>query len=201
LGGKALQWTAEREFTEMQFEGIAAIAVAITAYVAADMVGGNGFISAFSAGLAFGYVVGDRVRHVSEFVESEGQLLVWASFMLIGFVLLPEALHHLNGKILALIAISLFVIRPLAIWLSLIGTDAAPLTRLFFGWFGPRGLATALFALLIVGDINVAYAEPVLVIAINAVWISALLHGISAAPGASWYADKIKSRVPASPQP
>ena len=125
-----------------------------------------------------------------EFVESEGQLLVWASFLLIGIVLLPEALHHLNPPILGLILLSLFVIRPLAIWISLIGTDARPLTRLFFGWFGPRGLATALFALLIVGDINQAYSELVLVIAINAVWISALLHGISAAPGAAWYAKR-----------
>ena len=111
---------------------------------------------------------------------------------MIGIVLLPEALHHLNLPILALIGLSLFVVRPLAIWISLIGTDAQPVTRIFFGWFGPRGLATALFALLIVGDINQAYAEPVLVIAINAVWISALLHGISAAPGAAWYARRAK---------
>jgi NhaP-type Na+/H+ or K+/H+ antiporter len=188
LGGRAMVWAAAKEFSESEYEGIAAIAVAITAYVAASMVDGNGFIAAFCAGLAFGNTVKDRVKHVAEFVESEGQILVWASFLLIGLVLLPEALHHLSLPILALIGISLFVIRPLAIWISLIGTDAKPITRLFFGWFGPRGLATALFALLIVGDINHAYADTVLVIAINAVWISALLHGISAAPGAAWYA-------------
>ncbi|MFQ3244163.1 MAG: NhaP-type Na+/H+ or K+/H+ antiporter [Arenicella sp.] len=188
LGGSAMVWAAAKEFSESEYEGIAAIAVAITAYVAAGMVDGNGFIAAFCAGLAFGNTVKNRVKHVAEFVESEGQIFVWASFLLIGLVLLPEALRHLSLPILALIGISLFVIRPLAIWISLIGTDAKPITRLFFGWFGPRGLATALFALLIVGDINHAYADTVLVIAINAVWISALLHGISAAPGAAWYA-------------
>ncbi|MFT6100011.1 MAG: NhaP-type Na+/H+ or K+/H+ antiporter [Arenicella sp.] len=188
LGGRAMVWAAAKEFSESEYEGIAAIAVAITAYVAAGMVDGNGFIAAFCAGLAFGNTVKNRVKHVAEFVESEGQIFVWASFLLIGLVLLPEALRHLSLPILALIGISLFVIRPLAIWISLIGTDAKPITRLFFGWFGPRGLATALFALLIVGDINHAYADTVLVIAINAVWISALLHGISAAPGAAWYA-------------
>lgn len=192
LGAKALQWAGEREFTEPQYEGIAAIAFAIAAYVAASLVDGNGFISAFSAGLVFGHVARDRVKHVEEFIESEGQMLIWASFLLIGVVLLPEALHHLDLTILSLILVSLFIIRPLAIWLSLIGTDARPITRLFFGWFGPRGLATALFALLIVGEINQAYAEPVLIIAINAVWISALLHGITAAPGAAWYAKKMQ---------
>jgi NhaP-type Na+/H+ or K+/H+ antiporter len=186
LGGKALLWAQARKFSESEYEGIAAIAVAISAYVAASMVDGNGFIAAFCAGLAFGNTVKERVKQVAEFVESEGQILVWAAFLLIGIVLLPDALHHLYLPILALICLSLFVIRPLAMSVSLIGSDAQPLTRLFFGWFGPRGLATALFALLIVGDINRVYSELVLVIAINAVWISALLHGVSAAPGAAW---------------
>ncbi len=192
LGGKALLKSVNRGLTDTQFEGIAAIAIAILAYLAANMVDGNGFIAAFCAGLAFGHVVKERVKHVSEFVESEGQILVWGSFLLIGIVLLPEALSALTLPMAILIGLSLFVIRPLSIWISLMGTDAPPITRLFFGWFGPRGLATALFALLIVGDINHSYAEPVLVIAINAVWISALLHGMSAAPGARWYSNKKK---------
>ncbi len=188
LGGKMMLWAQAKQFSNAELEGIAAIALAISAYVAASMINGNGFIAAFSAGLVFGYILKDKVVHVSEFVESEGQILVWASFLLIGLVLLPKALHHLNLVTLALIALSLFVIRPLAIWISLIGTDAKPVTRLFFGWFGPRGLATALFALLIVGQIDQTYAEPILMIAINTVWISALLHGMSAAPAAAWYA-------------
>ncbi|MEM7358687.1 MAG: cation:proton antiporter [Pseudomonadota bacterium] len=193
LGAKSLQWADEKGYTEPQYEGIAAIAFAIAAYIAASLVDGNGFIAAFTAGLVFGYVGRERVKHVEEFIESEGQMLIWASFLLIGIVLLPEALHHLDLTTFLLIAISLFIVRPLAIWISLIGTDAKPLTRLFFGWFGPRGLATALFALLVVGEINEAYAEPVLIIAINAVWISALLHGMTAAPGAAWYARKSKA--------
>ena len=64
----------------------------------------------------------------------------------------------------------------------MLGTDASAPTRLFFGWFGPRGLATALFALLILPQIGGEYAETILAVAINAVWISALLHGVSAAP-------------------
>ena len=190
LGGKALLKSIDKNLTSPEFEGIAAIAIAIAAYLVAHMVDGNGFIAAFCAGLAFGHVAKSRVKHVSEFVESEGQLLIWSSFLLIGLVLLPEALEAFNLQIGLLIGISIFIVRPLAIWLSLIGTDAPPLTRLFLGWFGPRGLATALFALLVVGDINQTYAEPVLMIAINAVWISALLHGMSAAPAAKWFGNK-----------
>ncbi|MEM8500959.1 MAG: cation:proton antiporter [Pseudomonadota bacterium] len=192
LGAKAMLHAADKDYTEPLYEGVAAIALAIGAYIAANMAGGNGFIAAFVGGLAFGHILKDRVKYVFEFAESEGQILIWASFLLLGMALLPEALHQLDLPMLLLILISLFAIRPLAIWLSLIGTETKPITRLFFGWFGPRGLATALFALLIVGDINHAYADAVLAVAINAVWISALLHGVSAAPGAQWYARTIQ---------
>lgn len=192
LGAKAMLRAADKGYTEPLYEGVAAIALAIGAYLAANMAGGNGFIAAFVGGMAFGHILKDRVKYVYEFAESEGQILIWASFLLLGIALLPEALHQLDLPMLLLILISLFVIRPLAICLSLIGTQTKPITRLFFGWFGPRGLATALFALLIVGDINHAYADAVLAVAINAVWISALLHGLSAAPGAKWYASTIR---------
>ena len=117
--------------------------------------------------------------------------LTLAYFFLLGLALLPEALHHLSWSYLAIILASLFVVRPLAIWLSLIGTDASATTRMFFGWFGPRGLATALFALLVVPQVDHELAEPILTVAINAVWISALLHGLSAQPGAKWYAARV----------
>ncbi|MEM8703531.1 MAG: sodium:proton antiporter, partial [Pseudomonadota bacterium] len=62
-----------------------------------------------------------------------------------------------------------------------------PLTKLFFGWFGPRGLATALFALLVVDQIDHEIGEYLLNLAVNAVWISAVLHGVTAVPFAKWY--------------
>ncbi len=101
---------------------------------------------------------------------------------------MPDAIAHLDAASLSLILVSLFVVRPLAVWLSLAGTDAAPLTKLFFGWFGPRGLATALFALLVVDQIDHAIGEQLLNLAVNAVWISAVLHGVTAVPFAKWYA-------------
>jgi NhaP-type Na+/H+ or K+/H+ antiporter len=193
VGGYALIFAQKRGLTSETFEGIGAVALAGAAYLGAVQVGGNGFISAFVAGLCFGNVLKGRCKFVYEFTESEGQLLTWSAFFLLGLALVPEAVTHLTPPMLALILISLFVVRPVAIWLSLIGTDASPATRLFFGWFGPRGLATALFALLILSKVDHDLAEPILVLAVNAVWISALLHGMSATLGAKWYAARIKA--------
>jgi sodium/hydrogen antiporter len=192
IGGKILLVAKSRDLTSETFEGVGALALAGAAYLGAAQIGGNGFIAAFVAGLCFGNVVKGQCKFVYEFTESEGQLLTWGAFLLLGLALVPEALSHLTPGMLGLILVSLFVVRPLAIWISLIGSGAAPLTRLFFGWFGPRGLATALFALLVVPQTNHELAEPILAIAVNAVWISALLHGLTAAPFARIYASKVQ---------
>ena len=188
MGGVMLLWAKRHATTSEVYEGIGALGLAASAYLTATMVGGNGFIAAFAGGLGFGAIVKDQCKFVFEFTESEGQLLSWASFFLLGLALVPEAVRHLTPSTLTLILVSLFVVRPLAIWLSLAGTDADGPTWVFFGWFGPRGLATALFALLAVAELDQDLGEQVLFLAVNTVWISALLHGLTAAPGAAFYA-------------
>jgi NhaP-type Na+/H+ or K+/H+ antiporter len=193
-GGKLLVFSQEKGLTSQTFEGIAALALAGAAYLAAGEVGGNGFIASFVAGLTFGNILKGKCKFVFEFTESEGQLLTWAAFFLLGLALVPEVIGELTWPIFALILVSLVIVRPLAIWISLIGTGASATTRMFFGWFGPRGLATALFALLVLPQIKHEFAETILVISINAVWISALLHGLSAAPGAKFYSKLIADK-------
>ncbi len=196
LGARLMLYAQDHKLTSETFEGVGALCLAGVAYLGATLVDGNGFIAAFSAGLGFGFVAKGRCKFVYEFMESEGQLLTWGTFFLLGLALLPHAVAHLTLSYALLILLSLFVVRPLAIWISLLRTDAAPMTRGFFGWFGPRGLATALFALLVVPKVGVELAEPILIIAINAVWMSALLHGVSAVPAAQWYSKKVRAKGP-----
>ncbi len=188
LGGRVLLWSKKKNYTSEVYEGVGAIALAIAIYLLANQIGGNGFIAAFVGGLTFGNVVKGQCRFIYEFTESEGQLLSWGAFFLLGLVLVPTAVTHLGTAELAVILTSLLIVRPLAVWISLASTDTSALTRVFLGWFGPRGLATALFALLVVQLSGPEAAEPILMLAINAVWISALLHGVSAAPATRWYA-------------
>lgn len=197
VGGKVLLWAKRTGATADIYEGIGALALAAMAYLAALQVGGSGFVAAFAAGLGFGAVVRGQCAFVYEFTEGEGQLLSWVAFFLLGAVLVPDAIAHLTLNTFLLILGSLVLVRPLAIWLSLVGTDASTTTRLFFGWFGPRGLATALFALLVFDQFDHEIGQDVLFLAVNAVWISAVLHGVSAAPGAAWYAKRL-SRMNAS---
>ena len=182
VAGRAFLLAQTKDTTSESFEGIAVLALAFFAYLLATMLGGNGFISAFTCGIGFGRIVDNRCNFIFEFTENEGQLLSWAAFFLIGAILVPESLQALDGPMLAAILLSLIVVRPLAVALSLTATDADLKTRLFIGWFGPRGLATALFALLAAEELAPEVADYVVHFATNAVWISAILHGITTGP-------------------
>ncbi len=187
-GGRLMRGSYRRGWSTESFEGLGVLALAALSYFAAEAIHGNGFIAAFVAGLVFGYLLRGRCKFVFEFMETEGQALILLTFLLVGGSLLPSAIASIELPALILILISLFLVRPVAIWISLIATDANPLTRGFMGWFGPRGLATVLFALLVVADLDeLERGEEILTIAVVAVGISALLHGMTAAPGARWF--------------
>lgn len=195
--GKLFLFAESKDLTSNVYEGIGVLALTGTSYLSATIMGGNGFISAFIAGLVFGNQVKGHCRFIYQFTETEGQLLVWSAFTAIGLGLLPEALQHITWDVALYILVSLFFVRPLAIYLSLLGTKMPLVSKLFLGWFGPRGLATALFALVVSKDLVSEYSHSLLVVSINAVWISALLHGMSAAPLGRWYGNymlKVKQK-------
>ncbi|MGJ8529518.1 cation:proton antiporter [Maritalea sp.] len=180
--GRAFLLAQAKGTSSQRFEGIAVLALAFCAYLSATMIGGNGFISAFACGISFGWVVEKRCSFIFEFSENEGQLLSWTAFFLIGALLFPEAIRALDAPMLAAILLSLIVVRPFAVAVALARTDADLKTRVFIGWFGPRGLATALFALLVAEELAPETAIYVVHFATNAVWISAILHGTTTGP-------------------
>ena len=169
------------------FEGMSVLALAILSFAVSEWVGGNGFIAAFVAGLAFGNSVRHRCEFLFEFMEAEGQLLMLITFLVFGAAMLPLALHAPDWAVVAYAALSLTAIRMVPVALSLIGTGLRPATVGFLGWFGPRGLASILFALLIVEQAGLVHGEEILIAAIVTVAASALLHGVTAAPLARAY--------------
>lgn len=190
-GGKILRVVQERGLTSQQFGGVAVLALVGLAYLTADAVQGNGFLASFAAGLAFGEVMRGRGQFVFEFIETEGQILTVLSFFVIGAVLLPEGLPYVTAPMVLLVLISLFILRPVAIWLSLAGAHVPLKEKLFYGWFGPRGLATALFALLVLEAFDLLkMRNEILAIAAIAVLLSAVLHGLTSAPAARLFHEK-----------
>lgn len=187
IGARLVDTATEREWASDAFSGIGALALAVFTYVVSEMVGGNGFIATFVGGMVFGNTIRHRCEFLYEFMETEGQLLMLITFMIFGAVLLPEALHHINGMTVVYALLSLTVIRMLPIALSLIGSGVDVSTKLFLGWFGPRGLASILFVLLILEEFEIQHHDTLLSVTVVTVALSALLHGVTAAPFASLY--------------
>ena len=187
IGAHFIDTAAERGWMSESAEGIGILALALMAYICAELIGGNGFISAFISGIVFGNTIRHKCTFLFEFMETEGQLLMLITFLIFGAVLLPEALHHLDITIFVYAVLSLTIIRMIPIALSLIGTGVKLPTQLFLGWFGPRGLASILFVLLILEKSEVAHKNELLSITVVTVGLSALLHGVTAAPFSNFY--------------
>lgn len=162
--------------------GIAVLAGALLCFAFAEQVGGNGFIAAFVGGLTLGNTLKADKDFIVEFMESEGQILTMLTFIIFGAVLMPVGLGHVGWETAVLALAFLSVVRMLPIWCSLAGTGIKPLHKLSLGWFGPRGLASILFALLIDEQFNIPGFKEVLACVVLTVLLSILLHGLSATP-------------------
>ena len=186
-GAWLIDRAAKSEWMGRSAEGAAILGLALFSFAAAEIVEGNGFIAAFVAGLVFGNRVRGRCSFLFEFIEAEGHLLVLLTFLIFGGAILPAALGEINWVIILYAVLSLTVVRMIPVAISLTGTGLKLPSKLFLGWFGPRGLASILFALLVLEQAGVAGAAEISVITIATVGLSILAHGVTAAIGARWY--------------
>ena len=187
IGARLLDAAAGRGWANTAFLGIGILSLAVFTFVAAEMIGGNGFIAAFVGGMVFGNTTRHPCTFLFEFMETEGQLLMLITFLVFGAVLLPEGIAHMNPMIFLYALLSLTLIRMIPIAISLFRAGLRLPTKLFLGWFGPRGLASILFILLILEEVELVHRDELLSITIVTVALSALLHGVSAAPLAKLY--------------
>ena len=196
LGGTMVGTCRDRGWMSEEFQRLALIALALAAWTIAHYVSGNGFIAAFTAGLVLGAQHRSLVDKLHRFAEAEGQFLSLLVFMLFGAAMIPEALEHLHGfnpEVIGYALLSLTFIRILPVSLSLIGAGLRFRTHLFLGWFGPRGIATIIFALLVLEESGLPHAQPLFSIAIITVVLSILLHGLTAWPLSNRYAQLVQS--------
>ena len=178
-----------RGLVEASWLQVVPAAGALLAYTAAAAAGGSGFIAAFVGGAVFGGVRRRIGGEVGYLIDEVGALLGAATFVVFGAVLLEPALEQLSWAVAAYAVLSLTVVRMLPVALSLLGTGARPPTVAFLGWFGPRGLASIVFAVLLIEEEGSLPNEgTILTTVFVAIGLSVLAHGLTAAPLARRYA-------------
>ena len=193
-GAWVISRATEHGWMDELHQKIAAVALALGTFAAVEVLGGSGFVAAFVAGAVLGARVRPKCEYLYDFADTEGRALVLIAFVFLGagpiYQLIREGVPW-QAWVVSLVA--LFVVRPLAIAVSLIGEKLLLSTVLFFGWFGPRGLATAVFLLVAfeeMTDISPLVAD----ITFLTVALSVLLHGVSAMPASQWLAGRLEMR-------
>ncbi len=186
-GGALISAARRRGWSEGDFAGSAVLALAVCSYACALALHSNGFIAAFVGGLAFGAASGRSGERLVPFVEETGalvSLLVWLAF---GAVAVVTALQDISWQTVLYAVLSLTVVRMLPVAVALIGTRLGLGNVAFLGWFGPRGLASVVFALIALEDLGEHAAGPAVSVITVTVLLSVLAHGVSAEPLARRY--------------
>ncbi len=217
LGSVAIDTAARRGIAVFYWLEISVVALALGAYALTTPLGGSGFIAAWVAGLMFGRVcrlsvraeeeaksdeaeykvenveaeneeAGAGVRDVHELAEAGGDALTMISFLLFGAFLGP-ALTDVTALEVVYGLASLVVLRMAAVAIATIGSHLDRPSILYLGWFGPRGLATIILTIAVVGESELAGAAIIADTALIAVAMSVVLHGATAWWGSNAYAD------------
>ncbi len=202
VGGRLFTIAVAKHWTTSTAPRIGNLALALAIYWGALAIGGNGFIAAFVGGLAFGAATRYRLREATEFTEETGTALstiVWIAF---GTALVVPLLREFEARafVFALFALTIARMAPVAISMS--GTGLRRDSVLLMGWLGPRGLASVIFMLVASEALHEAAQEAELLVAM-AGWtisLSVILHALTAAPLAGWYARRLEAAPPDIPE-
>ncbi len=191
LAGLLLRTADDRGWLEGQWRQILPPVAALLAYLVALKLGGSGFIAAFTGGMTFGYFSRRHDLPVTSLNEDVGGTLAGATWVGFGALAVSMLLPHVTWQVVAYAVLSLTLVRMVPVAVALLGTGARLPTVAFMGWFGPRGLASIVFATIALEN-GVPDRQVLLTTVMMTVLLSVFLHGLSSVPlvraYSRWYA-------------
>ena len=188
-GGVLIRHARRKRWLSEELSGPATLALALLAYTGTLLVDGNGFVAAFVGGLVFGNTAGPGGEKEAYFVEQSAGLAAMISWLIFGALAVPAIGHWFEWPVIGYALLSLTAIRMVPVALALLGSGFDRFSVAFIGWFGPRGLASVIFALLALEDLGPAAQEVTATIALT-VLLSVAAHGLTARPFARQFISK-----------
>jgi len=181
VGTWALRWCWNKGWVTEIWKQVTVVALAIACFTVAQSLHGSGYIAAFTGGLLFGFKAKEATHRLVLAAEGTGEALAMITWFIFGATVIGHSVQHFTWQMLVYALLSLTVIRVLPIFLSLSGTGESIASKLFLGWFGPRGLASIVFAIIVVNK-DVPGGKFVAMIVGLTVFFSLVAHGVSANP-------------------
>ena len=168
-----------------RYEGIYAIGFALLAFGLADVTIGNGLIAAFVAGIAMGAAEREVPEAFVEFSENVSAIFQVITFFAFGALIVATGYDRDIWVLVAFIIAALLIARPAAVMLSFLRERMPTPMKLFIAWFGPKGVASMLFALLVLNS-DAGSRELIFDVAAFTILASILAHGLTDTVGARW---------------
>ncbi len=185
--GAVVVYAGRRDLIEGAWRQVIPAAGAALAYGTAVALHGSGFIAAFVAGLVFRAVIKRDPEEMNRLTEEVGGVLNGVTFILFGAILLGPALGELTWQLALYAVLSLTLVRLVPVAIGMLGSHARIPTIGFLGWFGPRGLASIVFALIVVEESALPHEHLIVLAIYVTVGLSVFAHGLTASPLATRY--------------
>jgi NhaP-type Na+/H+ or K+/H+ antiporter len=193
LGGFALRHCASRGWVSGTWLQMPIIALALLCFALAQWLGGSGFIASFVGGLTFGALTKQHKEQFLDAAEGTADAVAMVTWFTFGTVILALLLSGFSWQVWLYAFLSLTVVRMLPVFLCLLGKGLRPDTLLFIGWFGPRGLASIVFVVMVI-DEKLPGIETIVAVVVWTIVLSIVLHGLSANPLAAKYGRRVEAR-------
>ena len=187
--GAVVVYAGERNLIAGAWRQVIPAAGAVLAYGTAAALHGSGFIAAFVAGMVFRAVIKRDPGEMNRLTEEVGGVLSGVTFVLFGAILLGPALGELSWELALYAVLSLTVVRMVPVAIAMLRSKVRLPTLGFLAWFGPRGLASIVFAVIVIEDSQLPHEHLIVLAVYLTVGLSVFAHGLTAAPLADRYAD------------
>ncbi|MEA1983943.1 MAG: cation:proton antiporter [Campylobacterota bacterium] len=193
VGAKTLTKAVDKLWIKDVYRDLSPVSLAILTYYIAEYLGGNGFIAAFVSGAFFGNFSRLIGTHEERFLESEGEVLILISFLVFGLTFIPATIEFWDVKVVFYSLLSLTAFRMIPVALSLVGLGLSLSSKLFIGWFGPRGIASILYVMTVAHKIEMVDMNNSFFAVITlTILLSIVAHGLSAKPLVNLYTKTFK---------
>jgi NhaP-type Na+/H+ or K+/H+ antiporter len=189
FGSTLMRWCFKQGWVTEIWMQVTVVGLAIASFSVAQSLHGSGYIAAFTGGLLFGHLAKDDTHKLVLAAEGVGETLALVTWFMFGSLVIGQAFGSFSWEVVVYALLSLTVIRIVPIVLSLTGSGESISSKMFLGWFGPRGLASIVFAIIVI-NAKVPQAEFLSMVVVCTVFLSLVAHGISANPLAKWLGKK-----------
>jgi NhaP-type Na+/H+ or K+/H+ antiporter len=189
IGSWLIRRCWERGWVTEIWRQVTIVGLAIACFTVAQSLHGSGYIAAFVGGLIFGYNARESTHKLVLAAEGTGETLALCTWILFGSAVIGQVFEFFTWQVIVYALLSLTVVRMLPIFFCLSGTGVDTRSRLFLGWFGPRGLASIVFAIIVLNK-DLPGGNLLALVVVCTVFFSLVAHGISANPLAKMMAGK-----------